>query len=257
MNRKPSSPQRVIDNYQRRQRRSPVVIYVLAGILVIIGIVLLVLQLTPLGANLFAGSSPTPTATQTFTPSPSPTNTVEPTSAVTETPAGTATISGPFGYIVQSGDTCYDIARRYNVDLLTLIAINNLPANCPLVDGQQIIVPAPGQSLPTATPVPPTVPKGTVVQYTVQYGDSLQSIASKFNSTIDDIRQTNKLAADATLTPGQVLNVRVNLVTPTPTFAPTSTLSISGTPILTIIAPPTRTPTLAPATQTPAATATP
>jgi len=115
------------------------------------------------------------------------------------------------------------------VDLQTLLAINNFPdGTCPIIPGQKILVPAPGQLLPTQTPLAlEDIAIGTRYEYTIQAGDSLQTIASKFNSTIDDILNLNKtkITNPDILPPGLVIVVRVNIVTPTPTFAPTSTLS--------------------------------
>jgi LysM repeat protein len=98
--------------------------------------------------------------------------------------------------------------------------------------------------LPTATPIPPNLPRGTKLQYMVKAGDSLAGIASKFNSTIDDIIKENKLNDPNAIYVGQLLIVPANLVTPTATRPPTSTtgpnptvtLAPTGTP------PPTNTP---------------
>ena len=68
---------------------------------------------------------------------------------------------------------------------------------------------------------------GTRIDYTVQAGDSIRSIADQFNSTVEDILAINKDKIDDenNIPVGVILVVRVNLVTPTPTFAPTSTLA--------------------------------
>jgi LysM repeat protein len=151
-----------------------------------------------------------------------PTETLAPTSTVSPTPAG------PFEYEVQEFDTCDGIAEKYGADLQTLMAINNFEGGiCLIYPGQRITVPAPGQKLPTPTPVPADVTSGTRIEYTVQAGDSIASIASQFNSTIEDILSINKDKIDDenNIPVGIKLVVRVNLVTPTPTYAPTSTLA--------------------------------
>ena len=86
-----------------------------------------------------------------------------------------------------------------------------------------ILIPVPGQELPTATPLPTGLPRGTVIDYTVQTGDTLAIIAAKFNSTVDDIIKRNKITDPNKINAGQVLKIAVNLVTPTPTRAPTLT----------------------------------
>ena len=79
--------------------------------------------------------------------------------------------------------------------------------------------------LPTPTEIPTNMPIGTRINYTVQNGDSLSKIASKFNTTIAYILADNKgkITDQNNLSVGLVLVIRVNMVTPTQTKAPTST----------------------------------
>ena len=55
----------------------------------------------------------------------------------------------------------------------------------------------------------------------MQQGDTLQSIAAKFNSTGEDIAKINKITDPNSIQVGQVLEVRVNIATPTPTLTNT------------------------------------
>jgi len=57
----------------------------------------------------------------------------------------------------------------------------------------------------------------------VLLGDTLETIAGQFNSTVEDISRNNDNLTNAKLLAGQVIVVRVNLVTPTP--LPTSTFT--------------------------------
>ena len=223
------SPQDGLNAYKKRQRVSPVFITILAVLLVIIGIVIIVLWITGGGFsfNIF-NKEPTPTSTMPPTPVLSPTPSVIPTETPTPTLTVSPTPSGPFEYEVQEFDSCWGIAEKFEVDLPTLLAINNFEGGtCPIYPGQKIKVPAPGQTLPTPTPIPPDMASGTRIDYTVQAGDSIRSIADQFNSTIEDILAINKDKIDDenNIPVGIILVVRVNLVTPTPTFAPTSTLA--------------------------------
>ncbi len=230
-----NSPQSVIDSYRKRQQMMPFITWGLAGLLVLIGIILIFLWVT--GGNqpqIALFSSPTPTATSTLTPSPVPptaTVTMTPTETETPTPTLTFTPSGPFEYTVQSGDTCFDLAVKYEVDLLVLLALNNFPAGqCPIREGDKILIPAPNQQLPTETPLPTGLPRGTRIEYVVKTGDTLDFIASIFNSTVDDIMQQNRLTDKNLISAGQVLIVRVNLVTPTATRPPTLTPTLGDQP---------------------------
>jgi len=202
----------------------------MAALMVVIGIVIIVLWISGGGFqfNLF-GKKPTATSAMPPTPVLSPTPSLEPTASLTPTATISPTSSGPTEYEVQESENCYMIAEKFGVDLQTLLAINNFPdGTCPIIPGQKIKVPAPGQTLPTATALPPDTPAGTRITYKVQPNDSLASIASKFNTTLDDILDLNedKLGDDLNnLAVGLEIIIRVNIVTPTPTFAPTSTLA--------------------------------
>jgi LysM repeat protein len=224
------NPQDVINKFAKRQRYMPYIIGGLAGVLVLVG-VLLILSVATGSGNLFASifSTRTPTSTATFTPtatvpSPTPTQTFTPSATPTETT--TPTPSGPQYYTVQDGDDCWSLASAFEVDLLVLLAINNFPlGTCPIQPGMQILIPAPGQQLPTATPLPTGLPRGYEITYTILSGETLADLATRFNSTVEDIMQINDIEDENLIYVGQVIKIRINLVTPTPTKAPTSTLS--------------------------------
>lgn len=243
MNQK-NTPQDVINKFAKRQKFMPYILGGLAGILALLGILIIIAVATG-SANPFKAifSTKTPTATATFTPTatvPSPTPSNTPTMTLTPTETATVTPSGPQYYEVQQYDNCADIAAKFNVDLLVLLAINNFGGECNIVPGQKILIPAQGQELPTPTPLPSDLPRGTVIEYTVRTGDSLATIASVFNTTVEDIMLQNNLKDENLIYLGQVLKIRVNLVTPTPTVAPTSTLAGQ------LINPPTATATVTP-----------
>jgi LysM repeat protein len=223
-----STPQNTINQFKKKQQFLPILITILAALLVVIGIVILVLWLSGGGfsINLFS-SKPTATSTSAPTPVLSPTPSLMPTIKPTETLPITATPSGPFEYEVKQDDTCWGLAVKFKADFEALLAINSFKnGTCPIYPGLKILIPAPGTSIPTQTPINPVdMTKGTKINYTVQSGDTLASIASRFNSTLADILSLNKNKfTDANNIPiGITLVIRVNLVTPTPTFAPTST----------------------------------
>ncbi len=236
---KQESPKDIIDAYRKQQQRSertPILILVAAGILLIAGAAIVIIWLTGSGipsfdiGAVFASSTPTPTITPSPTPVP-PTNTptltpteVPPTA--TPEPSATPTASGPVIYVVEEGDTLYSIAEEFDIDILVLLEANRErleldPANPVIRVGDEVLVPPPGTERPTPTPLPDDIPPGTRVEYTVQPGDTLALIAQTFNSTVEDIIERNEeLEEDANVIyVGQVLEVRVNLVTPAPTQA--------------------------------------
>ncbi len=225
---KRSNPQNVIDSYKRRQRVTPYVIGGLAALLVIAGVVILFLALKP------GGLAPVPTATATEIPptmTTAPTDTQPPptatqTATITSTPTPTVTVTptGPFEYKVLENDNCWDIAAKFKVDLNTLLALNSFPAGqCPIATGQTILIPAPGQTLPTVTPVDVSkLPPGTLFEYIVQPNDTLRALALQFNSTQLAIVNQNKLTDPNKLVLGQKLVIPVNIATPVPTTTNTS-----------------------------------
>jgi LysM repeat protein len=242
MNNRPSispSSSDVINSYRkRRQRRNPNIIYIAAGILVLGGLIMLIVWLSgpgkPLG-TLFATETPTPTITFTQTNTPVPTET--PTITFTPTLTATPTFSTPFNYTVQEGDYLALIVEKYalgenGIALILLLnpyneetGIGIDPSTGIVSPGQVILLPNPGMELPTATPIPPDLPRGTKVDYTVQPGDTLAGIASIFNSTEEAIITENEITDPNDIDVGQLLVIPVNLVTPTPTRPPTSTSS--------------------------------
>jgi LysM repeat protein len=221
------SPQEVLNSYSKKKPILPIFIAIIAVILVVIGIAIIAMWLTGGGfaTNLFS-KEPTPTSTMPPTPVMSPTATFAPTETPTPTLTISPTPSGPFEYEVKELDNCWDISIKFDVDLETLLAINNfVNGACPIYPGLKIKIPAPGTTLPTPTAIPPDTKSGTKINYKVQVGDSLLSIASKFNTTVEDIIRQNKFDDPNNITPGIQIVVRWGIVTPTPTFAPTSTLA--------------------------------
>jgi LysM repeat protein len=227
----------VLKSYRRKQQMGPFIIGALAIILVLVGIVLLVVWLT--GPNkpsisLFATKTPTPTVTYTPTLTSTPTQTPTITPTFTETP--TPTPDAPFEYTVQENDYLATIAEKFNLgdDGIPLILYLNPynentgtgidPATQIIYPGLVIKIPNPGMQLPTATPIPADLPRGTKLTYTIQAGDTLAGIAAKFNSTVDDIIKENADLADAnSIFVGQQLTIPANMVTATATRPPTST----------------------------------
>lgn len=94
-------------------------------------------------------------------------------------------------YVVKLGDSLYSIARKYNTTTEELIKLNNLKTTV-LSVGQQLILPVNGSI------------SDDTLEYTVVKGDSLYSIAKKYNTSVDKIKKLNNLGGDS-LSVGQVL----------------------------------------------------
>ena len=96
-------------------------------------------------------------------------------------------------YTVVKGDSLWSIARKFGVTVQALRDANNLTSDT-LTVGQLLRIPT--TSGDTGT--------GGNVTYTVQRGDSLWSIASRYGISVNDLRSANSLTSD-TLSIGQVL----------------------------------------------------
>jgi LysM repeat protein len=232
---KKEDPQKMISSYKRRQQILPFVMWALAVLLIVVGVIILIVWLVgPNKPQISLFSSATPTASATNTPTPvTPTLTPTHTSTITETPTAsiTPTRSGAIEYTVAEGDTCYDIAQTFEIDMMVLLAINNFGAgSCPINPGDKIIIPAPNQELPTATPWPANLPRGTKLPYIVQFGDTLDIIADKFLTTVEIIMKENDLDNANQIFAGQILQIPVNMITVTPTRAATVTPNPSNSP---------------------------
>lgn len=95
-------------------------------------------------------------------------------------------------YTVKVGDTLYSIAKRYNIPVMDLINANNINDNI-IVVGQELIIPSDNN-----------VDSNNI--YIVEAGDTLYSIARKYNTTIKDIMDKNNLTSNI-LSIGQELKI--------------------------------------------------
>ena len=110
-------------------------------------------------------------------------------------------------YTVKSGDSLYSIAKKYNIDVNTLMKDNSL-TNTNLKLGQNLKIRVmeseveecfgPDYEIPTNA-IPITI-------YTVQKGDNLYSIARKYNTTVNAIQSLNNLTG-TNLSLGQQLKI--------------------------------------------------
>ena len=94
-------------------------------------------------------------------------------------------------YVVQKGDSLYSIARKYGVSVSSITSLNNL-VGTNLSVGQSLIIPSSSASGNT---------------YVVQRGDSLYSIARRFNVSVDSIKSKNNLKSNL-LSVGQKLIIQ-------------------------------------------------
>lgn len=106
----------------------------------------------------------------------------------------------PEYYTVKSGDTLYSIAKKFNLNVDKLKDINNLKTNLITV-GQKLLINDKNASNST--------PNDNEIIYTVVKGDSLWSIAKKFDTTVDKLKKLNNLNSNL-LQIGQKLKIKDN-----------------------------------------------
>ena len=94
-------------------------------------------------------------------------------------------------YVVKKGDTLYGISKMYNVSVDDIKKYNGLTSN--------------DLSVGKVLKIPNTI--NVYDSYTVKRGDTLYSIAKKYNITVDRLRQLNNLSSN-NLSIGEKLIIR-------------------------------------------------
>ena len=132
-----------------------------------------------------------------------------PKAHASQIPPPPATCSGRY-YTVVAGDSLYLIAQRNNITLDALLA-----ANPQITDPARISV---GQVIC----VPGTTPSCEGTLYTIRAGDTLFSLAQRYNTTVDAIIRANPGIDPSNLRIGQVICIPSS--TPGPVPCPGGTL---------------------------------
>ena len=104
----------------------------------------------------------------------------------------------PTTHKVGSGDTLFNIAKRYDMNVADLIASNNIKGNT-IHTGQILkVAAAKGKQTAKASVQP--------VSYTVRQGDTLTDIARRFNVNVNDVRRWNNNSSN--IRPGQNIKLQ-------------------------------------------------
>ena len=99
-------------------------------------------------------------------------------------------------YTVKAGDSLYSIALKYGISVDELKNANNLTSNIIMV-GQVLRIPS-------------AVDETEENIYVVKSGDSLYSIAKKYNTTVDNLKNLNNLTSNVLMIGQQLLVPTVN-----------------------------------------------
>lgn len=142
----------------------------------------------------------TPTSPAPATPNAAPTSASSAPQGQAPTTAPAAATGNETIYVVQRGDTLAKIAARYGVTAKQITELNDIKNPDLIYTGQKLKVP--GKPI-AATPVSGQSGK----TYTVQAGDTLVAIATKFGVTVQSLQQVNNLASADQIFTGQVLKI--------------------------------------------------
>jgi len=108
--------------------------------------------------------------------------------------------AGPTTHTVQPGDTLARLANRYGVTVDALVAANEIEDPDLIRVGQVLTIPA-----STAVPPTPVAPASGALTYTVQPGDTLAKLATRYGVTVDALVEGNEIEDRDLIQVGQVL----------------------------------------------------
>ncbi|HEY8553836.1 MAG TPA: LysM peptidoglycan-binding domain-containing protein [Burkholderiales bacterium] len=120
-------------------------------------------------------------------------------------------------HTVRRGDTLYEIARRYKIDVSAIKTANRLRGNMLRV-GQTLMLPIPAtaarvaaaSSARSAKPVRTAAQVNRPVIHRVRRGETLTSIARRYNVLAQQIAEWNKMKVDDVLHIGRRLKIWLN-----------------------------------------------
>lgn len=79
-------------------------------------------------------------------------------------------------YTIKSGDSLYQIARKYNINPELLASLNGLNMNDYIYPGQMIMI-----------------PKGGYSYYLTKEGDTIDTVANTFGISVENLLNNNKV----------------------------------------------------------------
>ena len=104
-------------------------------------------------------------------------------------------------HIVSEGDTLWNIAKKYNLEVIDLARMNSINVNSYLQLGQQL-------SIGNKDIYRNMESKKRTILYSVKQGDNLYKISELFDVSVKSIKDINKFNEE-TLRPGQIIKIGI------------------------------------------------
>jgi murein DD-endopeptidase MepM/ murein hydrolase activator NlpD len=120
-------------------------------------------------------------------------------------------------YIVQPGDTLYDIAQQFGLTVDFLAAANGIDDPAHITIGQRLVIP------------PPPSPEVVSVLHAVQAGETLRALSLRFGSTAQELAEANYVVRADMLFVGQEIVVYGHDTEPRPLQGQSRALSSGDT----------------------------
>ncbi len=219
-------------------------------------------EATPTSNLIVLADSPTPTeAPATETLAPTDTATDEPTATAEVRASATTEFLGEIDYVVQSGDTLFDIAQANNSTVDAILAANDMTGDSTIFPGNVLKIPVPEAVVAEETKTQVANPSITPAERATQSGTG-EPGSSETPTNFERTQAAAVLAVSATDEPTPTLTPSDVPPTPTDTATntdvpPTATATATNTDVPTATATDTSTHTLTPTdtpTDTPTAT---
>lgn len=166
---------------------------------------------TTTAVNTPVTTATTPATTNVQAEASKPVQAVTPVQTTPATATATQPAAKPERYKVAAGDTLSGIAVKHGLSLSQIASYNGIPTNTQVKTGQRLWL-IPGKvSTVVNTPVATTAKTAT---HTVQAGESLTSIARKYNTTVQDVAALNGLSVTDGVLVNQKLQVPAGIKAP-------------------------------------------
>ena len=101
---------------------------------------------------------------------------------------------------MRAGDTLWSIARRFDTTISRIVSANAISNPDLIYTGERLIIP--GSQTPVSSP--------DYRYYTIHSGDTLWSIAQRYNTSVEELIQINDLRTPNLIYAGQLLKIPVS-----------------------------------------------